>query len=85
MAVCCADCRCCYYSIMNVPLLQKHSPYTMIEFQFFNGCPNADVTLENLRVVMREFEIPESSLKFQWFQTSTQPNDWGSRAHRPFW
>jgi hypothetical protein len=35
----------------------------MIEFQFFNGCPNADVTLENLRAVMRELEIPESQLK----------------------
>ena len=35
----------------------------MIEFQFFNGCPNADVTLENLRAVMLEMSIPESQLK----------------------
>jgi len=35
----------------------------MIEFQFFLGCPNADTTLENLRVVMQELDIPESQLK----------------------
>jgi hypothetical protein len=35
----------------------------MIEFQLFNGCPSADVTLENLRVVMQELGIPEHHLK----------------------
>lgn len=35
----------------------------MIEFQFFNGCPNADTTLENLRAVMREMGIPDHHLK----------------------
>lgn len=35
----------------------------MIEFQFFLGCPSADETLENLRGVMQELEIPENNLK----------------------
>jgi hypothetical protein len=35
----------------------------MIEFQFFNGCPNADATLANLRAVMMELSIPEGQLK----------------------
>jgi hypothetical protein len=35
----------------------------MIEFQFFNGCPNADSTLANLREAMLELNISESQLK----------------------
>ena len=35
----------------------------MIEFQFFNGCPNADTTLKNLRAVMQELGIPEHQLR----------------------
>ena len=34
-----------------------------IEFQFFNGCPNADSTLENLREVMSELDINSKILK----------------------
>lgn len=34
----------------------------MIEFQFFNGCPNADTTLKNLKEVMRQLNIPDSDL-----------------------
>ena len=35
----------------------------MIEFQFFTGCPNAEETLNNLRVAMSTQGIPESQLK----------------------
>jgi len=35
----------------------------MIEFQYFNGCPHADATLENLRAAMSELGIPEAQLK----------------------
>ena len=35
----------------------------MIEFQFFDGCPNADSTLQNLREVMKEQVISENHLK----------------------
>ena len=35
----------------------------MLEFQFFNGCPNANGTLQNLREVMSELHISENSLK----------------------
>ncbi len=34
----------------------------MIEFQFFNGCPNADKTLQNLREVMAELGITDDHL-----------------------
>ncbi|MCX6303338.1 MAG: alkylmercury lyase [Bacteroidetes bacterium] len=35
----------------------------LIEFQYFNGCPNADSTLHNLREVMAEQGILETHLK----------------------
>lgn len=35
----------------------------MIGFQFFNGCPNADSTLENLKAVMMELCITDDHLK----------------------
>jgi hypothetical protein len=35
----------------------------MMEFLFFNGCPNANATLDNLRAVMQEMGIPETQLK----------------------
>ena len=38
-------------------------PIAMIEFQFFNGCPNADATLQNLKALMRELDIAEHQLK----------------------
>jgi hypothetical protein len=34
----------------------------MIEFQFFNECPNADATLANLRAVMLDLGIPGGKL-----------------------
>ena len=34
-----------------------------LEFQYFNGCPNADGTLQNLRDVMVEMGISENHLK----------------------
>ena len=36
----------------------------MIEFQYFNGCPNADGTLQNLHEVMAELGISETHLRF---------------------
>lgn len=36
----------------------------LIEFQFFDGCPNADDTLQNLRELMAEMSISEDQLKF---------------------
>jgi hypothetical protein len=35
----------------------------MIEFQYFNGCPHAKNTLQNLREVMTEMDIGEPNLK----------------------
>jgi len=35
----------------------------MIEFQFFDGCPNADGTLQNLREVMLEQHLTKDHLK----------------------
>ncbi|MDP1623870.1 MAG: hypothetical protein Q8M08_16205 [Bacteroidales bacterium] len=35
----------------------------LIEFQYFDGCPNADGTLQNLREVMAELGISETQLK----------------------
>ena len=35
----------------------------MIEFQFFDGCPNADDTLQNLREAMMELHITTDHLK----------------------
>ena len=35
----------------------------MIEFQFFDGCPNADNTLQNLRITMGEQGITKDHLK----------------------
>jgi len=35
----------------------------MIEFQFFDGCPNADDTLQNLREAMMEQHITTDHLK----------------------
>ncbi len=35
----------------------------MIEFQYFEGCPSADVTLRNLRQVMSELCIIGDTLK----------------------
>lgn len=35
----------------------------LIEFQYFNGCPNADGTLQNLREVMEELGISNINLK----------------------
>jgi hypothetical protein len=35
----------------------------LIEFQYFNGCPNADTTLVNLKNVMNQLKIPHSELK----------------------
>ncbi|NQT57748.1 MAG: hypothetical protein HQ557_02075 [Bacteroidetes bacterium] len=34
----------------------------MIEFQYFNGCPNADTTLSNLKEVMNQLNLPNSEL-----------------------
>ncbi len=34
----------------------------MIEFQYFNGCPNADTTLINLKHVMNQLNLPDSEL-----------------------
>ena len=35
----------------------------MIEFQFFNGCPSAPLTLQNLKAVMLELGIADYHLK----------------------
>jgi len=35
----------------------------LLEFQYFNGCPNADGTLQNLREVMEELGVTENHLK----------------------
>jgi hypothetical protein len=35
----------------------------MIEFQFFDGCPNADDTLQNLREVMMEQHMNRDHLR----------------------
>lgn len=35
----------------------------MIEFQYFEGCPSANVTLRNLHYVMSELGISEDRLK----------------------
>jgi len=35
----------------------------MIEFQYFNGCPNADSTLIHLKDAMKQLNIPNSELK----------------------
>jgi hypothetical protein len=35
----------------------------MIEFQYFNGCPNADSTLIHLKKVMKQLNIPTSELR----------------------
>ncbi len=35
----------------------------MIEFQYFEGCPNAVQTLVNLRKAMVDLDIPESQLR----------------------
>ncbi len=35
----------------------------MIEFQFFEGCPNSTKTLENLKELVSENVIPESSIR----------------------
>ena len=35
----------------------------VIEFQYFQGCPNAEGTLQNLREVVSELHISETSLK----------------------
>jgi len=35
----------------------------VITFQFFDGCPNAQATLGNLRSVLEELKIPESELE----------------------
>jgi len=35
----------------------------MVEFQYFNSCPGAGITLENLRDVMAELGFPDGLLK----------------------
>lgn len=37
----------------------------MITFQYFEGCPNAESTLNHLRQVMDEMNIPENVLRMQ--------------------
>jgi hypothetical protein len=37
----------------------------MIEFQYFEGCPNADRTLANLVAVIKELNLPESEIQVQ--------------------
>ena len=44
---------------MTYPLFFINPPDRMIEFQYFNGCPHALVTLRNLRKVMAEMDIGE--------------------------
>jgi hypothetical protein len=34
----------------------------MIEFQYFDGCPNSKETLKNLMELKNEFKIPDSSI-----------------------
>jgi len=34
----------------------------MIEFQYFEGCPNAAKTLENLKAALKNFSIAESDV-----------------------
>lgn len=35
----------------------------MIEFQYFNGCPNADSTLKHLKSAMHQLNLPDTELK----------------------
>jgi hypothetical protein len=55
-----------YSTLMNSG---KNRPATatevqdLIEFQYFDGCPNAQETLDNLRSVREELGIPESSVE----------------------
>lgn len=35
----------------------------MIEFQYFNGCPNSETTLNNLRELIKDGIIDEADLK----------------------
>ena len=44
-------------------LYKQPDPATMIEFQFFTGCPHANDTLANLRSVMADLGIAEHHLK----------------------
>ena len=37
----------------------------MIEFQYFEGCPNADRTLENLVEVIKELNLSQSEIQVQ--------------------
>jgi len=37
----------------------------MIEFQYFEGCPNADRTHENLVEVIKELNLPKSDFQVQ--------------------
>ncbi|WP_304225960.1 alkylmercury lyase [Gracilinema caldarium] len=37
----------------------------MIEFQYFEGCPNAVKTLENLKLAMKNLNIAESYLEIR--------------------
>jgi hypothetical protein len=50
-------------SFHRVPLHLHNSTIKMIEFQYFNRCPHAKDTLQNLRDVMTEKGIGEDELQ----------------------
>ncbi len=49
--------------IIDILLLNKiESWFKMIIFQYFEGCPNADKTLENLKLVMKELNLTKINI-----------------------
>jgi hypothetical protein len=56
----------------------------MIEFQFFEGCPNADNTLQNLREAMVEQHISKDHLKITEIPDIGSAKRLNFQDHRPF-
>jgi hypothetical protein len=50
---------------------------SLIKFQYFDGCPNAQATLDNLRDVAKELGIPDDDI-----QLVEVPDPAGAEEHR---
>lgn len=47
----------------------------MIEFQYFNGCPNSTDTLNNLRIILADFKIPDDQLHITLVENENMARD----------